>query len=80
MVELSNGAKIEYDWSASSQKEWRMLLDKETDVETNDIIVGKLIGMTADELAELNPLDYRKVALGIWESFRKETSFDESKN
>ena len=80
MVELSNGAKVEYDWSAISQKEWRMLLDKETDVETNDIIVGKLIGMTADELAELNPLDYRKVALGIWESFRKETSFDESKN
>jgi|ADurb_Gel_03_Slu_FD_contig_121_32595_length_468_multi_1_in_0_out_0_2 hypothetical protein len=80
MVELSNGAKIEYDWSAITQKEWRMLLDKETGVETNDIIVGKLIGMTADELAELNPLDYRKVALGIWESFRKETSFDESKN
>jgi hypothetical protein len=80
MVELSNGAKIEYDWSAITQKEWRMLLDKETDVETNDIVVGKLIGMTADELAELNPLDYRKVALGIWESFRKETSFDESKN
>mgnify|MGYP001769735392 FL=1 len=80
MVELSNGAKVEYDWSAITQKEWRMLLDKETDVETNDIIVGKLIGMTADELAELNPLDYRKVALGIWESFRKETSFDESKN
>ena len=80
MVELSTGAKITYDWSAITQKEWRMLLDKETDVETNDIIVGKLIGMTADELAELNPLDYRKVALGIWESFRKETSFDESKN
>ena len=39
-----------------------------------------LVHMTADELAELNPLDYRKVALGIWESFRKETSFDESKN
>ncbi len=80
MVELSNGAKVEYDWSAITQYEWRMLLDKETDVETNDIIVGKLIGMTANELAELNPLDYRKVALGIWESFRKETSFDESKN
>ncbi len=80
MVELSNGAKIEYDWSAITQKEWRLLLDKETDVEINDIVVGKLIGMTADELAELNPLDYRKVALGIWESFRKETSFDDSKN
>ena len=80
MVELSTGAKITYDWSAISQKEWRILLDKETDAETNDLIVGKLVHMTADELAELNPLDYRKVALGIWESFRKETSFDESKN
>lgn len=80
MVELSNGAKIEYDWSAITQKEWRMLLDKETDVETNDIIVGKLIGMTADELAELNPLDYRKVAVGIWDSFREQADLGEVKN
>lgn len=80
MVELSNGAKIDYDWSAISQKEWRILLNKETDTETNDLIVGKLVGMTADELAELNPLDYRKVAMGIWESFRKSTNMDDVKN
>ena len=80
MVELSNGAKIEYDWSAISQREWRVLLDKETDTETNDLIVGKLVGMTADELAELNPLDYRKVAVGIWESFRESTNLGDVKN
>lgn len=80
MVELSNGAKIEYDWTAISQKEWRVLLDKETDTETNDLIVGKLVGMTADELAELNPLDYRKVAVGIWESFREQTNLGDVKN
>jgi len=80
MVELSNGAKIEYDWSAITQKEWRILLDKETDTETNDLIVGKLVGMTGDELAELNPLDYRKVAVGIWESFREETDLSNVKN
>ena len=80
MVELSNGAKIEYDWSAITQKEWRILLDKETDTETNDLIVGKLVGMTGDELAELNPLDYRKLALGIWESFRKQADFGDVKN
>ena len=50
MVTLSNGREIEYDWSAISQKEWRVLIDKETDPDTNDIIVGKLVGMTADEL------------------------------
>ena len=80
MVELSNGAKIEYDWSAISQKEWRVLLDQETDTETNDLIVGKLVGMTGDELAELNPLDYRKVAVGIWESFREQTNLGDVKN
>jgi hypothetical protein len=80
MVELSNGAKIEYDWTAISQKEWRILLDKDTSTETNDQIVGKLVGMTGDELAELNPLDYRKVAVGIWESFREQTNLGDVKN
>ena len=80
MIELSNGAKIEYDWSAITQKEWRILLDKETDTDTNDLIVGKLVGMTADELAELNPIDYRKVAVGIWDSFREQADLGEVKN
>jgi len=80
MVELSNGAKVEYDWSAISQKEWRILLDKETNTETNDLIVGKLVGMTSDELAELNPIDYRKVAVGIWESFREQANLGDVKN
>lgn len=80
MVELSNGAKIEYDWSAITQKEWRVLIDKETDPDTNDIIVGKLVGMSADELGDLNPIDYRKIAIGIWESFKKEADLNDSKN
>lgn len=80
MIELSNGMQIEYDWSAITQKEWRILLDKETDTDTNDLIVGKLVGMTADELAELNPIDYRKVAVGIWDSFREQADLGEVKN
>lgn len=79
-MELSNGANITYDWSAISQKEWRILLDKDTSTETNDLIVGKLVGMTADELAELNPIDYRKVAVGVWDSFRAAADFDDIKN
>ena len=57
-----------------------MLIDKETDEDTNDIIVGKLVGMTADELGDLNPLDYRKIAIGIWESFKELSNLDDSKN
>ena len=80
MITLSNGREIEYDWSAISQKEWRVLIDKETDPDTNDIIVGKLVGMSADELGDQNPIDYRKIAIGIWESFKKEADLNDSKN
>ena len=80
MVELSNGAKIEYDWSAISQREWRVLLDKDTDVATHDLVVGKLVGMTADKLAELNPLDYRKIVVGVWDSFREQSDLGDVKN
>ena len=80
MVELSNGAKVEYDWSAITQKEWRVLINRETDEDTNDIIVGKLVGMSADELSDLNPLDYRKIAIGIWESFKELSNLDNVKN
>ena len=59
MITLSDGREVEYDWHRISQKEWRILLDQSTDVDTNDRIVGKLIGMTADELSDLNVLDYR---------------------
>ena len=80
MVTLSNGREIEYDWSAISQTDWRVLSDKDTDPDTNDIIVGKLVGMSADELGDLNPIDYRKIAIGIWESFKKEADLNDSKN
>ncbi len=80
MITLSDGREVNYDWSAITQKEWRVLIDKETDEDTNDIIVGKLVGMTADELSDLSPIDYRKIAVGIWESFKEASDLDNSKN
>ena len=61
MVERSNGAQIEYDWTKITQVELRKLADKDLDVEISDTIVGKTVGMTADEMANLNPIDYYKV-------------------
>jgi len=80
IVELSNGMTITYDWSAISQKEWRVLIDKATDEETNDTIVGKLVGMTADELSDLSPIDYRKVANGLFPAFKEALDTNLSKN
>lgn len=80
MTTLTNGAEVHYDWSAISQKEWRILINKETSEETNDILVGKLVGMSADELSDLNPIDYRRIANGLLESFRQAIDTSTSKN
>lgn len=77
---LSNGAEINFDWAAISTKEWRALFDKDIDEETNDIIVGKLVGMTADELTELNPVDNRMIVMEMFKEFKVAIDTSSSKN
>lgn len=77
---LSNGAEIKFDWDAISTKEWRALFDKDIDEEANDIIVGKLVGMTADELTELNPVDNRMIIMEMFKAFKVAIDTTQSKN
>ena len=79
-MKLSNGAEIEFDWDAISTKEWRALFDKDIDEEANDIIVGKLVGMTADELTELNPVDNRLIVMEMFKEFKVAIDTSSSKN
>ena len=80
MVKLSDGREINFDWHAISQKEWRLLLDVKTDYEANDIIVGKLIGLEPSDLEDMNPLDYRAIAQGMWDDFREQANLETVKN
>ena len=80
MVELSNGAQIEYDWTKITQVELRKLAEKDLDVEISDTIVGKTVGMTADEMANLNPIDYYKGGAGFWKSYFESRKLDDVKN
>lgn len=80
MVELSNGAEISYDWTKITQTEMRKLADKELDVEISDGIVGKTVGMTADELVNLNPIDYYRIGAGFWKSYFESRKLDDVKN
>jgi len=79
-MKLSNGAEITFNWDAISTKEWRALFDKNVDEETNDRIVGKLVGMTADELTELNPVDNRKIVMEMFSEFKNAIDTSSSKN
>ena len=79
-MKLSNGAEITINWNAITTKEWRALFDKDIDEESNDIIVGKLVGMTADELTDLNPIDNRLVIAEVFKSFKESVDTSNSKN
>lgn len=79
-MQLTNGAEINFDWNAISTKEWRALFDKDIDEETNDIIVGKLVGMTPDELTELNPVDNRLIVMEMFKAFKDAVDTTQSKN
>ena len=80
MVTLSDGRTVDYDWTAITQTEWRAMINKDTNYEVTDVIVGKLVGMTAEELSKLNPIDFRKIAVGVWTSFKEVNDIDDAKN
>lgn len=77
---LSDGAEIKFNWHAISQKEWRAFHDKTVDEEAKDIIAGKLIGMTPDELTDLSPVDYHNIGVALYKSFNAATDTSSSKN
>ena len=79
MVELSNGAKIEYDWSAITEREWRALLAS-TDKDFRDTVVSRLVNMPVGDLLDLNPKDYQKIETGAIKDYVSLKNMDDVKN
>ena len=79
MVELSNGAKVEYDWSAITEREWRALLASKVK-KFRDPIVSKLVGIPVDDLLDLNPKDYQKIEIGAIKDYSSLQKMDDVKN
>ncbi len=70
-MKLSNGKEIEFDWTKVSQRDFRLLASQGTNNDHADEIIGKLIGMSAEELGDLNVIDHRSVAIAMWKSYEK---------
>lgn len=79
MVELSNGAKIEYDWSAITEREWRALLAS-TDKDFRDTIITRLVDVPIEDLLNLNPKDYQKIEAGAIKDYVNQKKLDDVKN
>lgn len=81
MVTLSNGREVNYDWTKISQKEFlSTFIKKPDDDQLVYALLGKVVGMSVDELLSLNPIDYKHVEVGLIESYREETDFSNVKN
>lgn len=62
-MKLPNGADLTFDWEKISQAEWQTLLDDDGKTKVSNVILGKLTGMSIDEIGSLNPIEYRKTVL-----------------
>jgi hypothetical protein len=72
MVKLMDGSQVEFDWRAITQKEWNTLkAAKATDNDIIDPLCAKLVGMTVDELTDLNPIDFMRVEQGMFENYKE---------
>jgi len=70
-MKLSNGKEIEFDWTKVSQRDFLLLASQGTNNDHADEIIGKLVGMSAEELGDLNVIDHRSVAIAMWKSYEK---------
>lgn len=79
MMELSNGAKITYNWPAITEREWRALLASK-DKKFRDPIVSRLVGIPVEDLLDLNPKDYQKIEVGAIKDYSNLQKTDDVKN
>jgi hypothetical protein len=67
MVKLSDGRELTADMLKISIKEYRSLFKPDQPQEEEDTLVGKVYGLTVDEVCKLTQPDYRLI---IREFFR----------
>lgn len=63
-----DGREITIDMSKITIKEYRTLFSPEQTAEEGDAVVGKTVGMTAEEIQALPQPDYRKLVAKFFEA------------
>jgi len=69
-ITLSDGREIDIDLYKISLQDYRNLLDPERPNEEGDAIIGRCIGMTAEEVGNLPYPDYRLIVKALFEKSR----------
>ena len=75
MAKLSDGRELKPDFTKITVKEYRLLLST-TEVEQEDELIGKVYGLSGDELRELNYYDFRVLSKEFIAAARDPAGFD----
>ncbi len=75
-MKLSNGSELNIDWSKITTKEWRYACSPGTDLKVSDEIAGRLVGLTAEEVEALNPIDNAMLIKWIFDCYEKAVKGD----
>lgn len=66
-IDLKSKGTVEIDLYSLSVTDIRSLLDTKKKQHEGDEVLGKAVGMTAEQLAELPYPDYRKLTKYFWQ-------------
>jgi hypothetical protein len=64
-VKLHDGRELEIDLHRITIGEWRELFEPATEYQREDEIIGKVVGLAADEIVGLSRLDYQDVMRAV---------------
>jgi hypothetical protein len=78
-VILKKGAlEVTFDFENVTIKEFRSLFDKDQTADDEDYIVGKVAGLTVDEVQALSHPDYKRLMSAFWK--RSQDPINDPKN
>jgi hypothetical protein len=75
MAKLSDGRELKPDFTRITVKEYRLLIAA-TEVEQEDELIGKVYGLSGDELRGLTYQDYRLISKEFIAAARDPVGFD----
>ena len=74
MAKLSDGRELKPDFTKITVKEYRLLIST-TETEQEDALVGKVFGLSGEELRELSYYDFRFIFKEFVEAARDPAGF-----
>ena len=76
MAKLSDGREIKPDFTKITVREYRQIFAEDSTAADQDALIGKVYGMTGEELTDLNWYDYKALTSEFLTAARDPVNYD----